>query len=158
MVKLVRVDDRFIHGQILESWIPYLDAEVVLVVNDDLANDSFQKTIMSLALPDKIELQIVPVDAVCKYITEYADNSVFVITSSITDAYRIHAMGVSYPCLNLGNMGMCECSRQFSYSVWIDEMQISLIEKLIAVGLPVTLQSVPREQSQDMAVVIEGSN
>ena len=61
---LVRVDDRFIHGQILESWIPYLKAQSVVVVNDILAGDHFQKTIMSMAIPDRITLRIVSLDEV----------------------------------------------------------------------------------------------
>lgn len=53
-ILLVRVDDRFIHGQILESWIPFLKAQSVVVANDALASDHFQKTIMSMAIPDRI--------------------------------------------------------------------------------------------------------
>ncbi len=157
MVKLVRVDDRFIHGQILESWIPHLDAEVVIVVNDVLAADSFQKTIMSLALPDRIELQIIPVAEIGKYLggPEYSDRSILVITSNIIDAYKIYRGGVSFGCLNVGNMGCCEGGRQFSYSVWIDPAQIEMIRQMLKDGLEVIMQTVPRESGVGMGSVID---
>ena len=40
-LRLVRVDDRFIHGQILEAWIPYLGADGVVIINDRLSSDEF---------------------------------------------------------------------------------------------------------------------
>lgn len=31
---LVRVDSRLVHGQIIETWLPYLKASRIVVVND----------------------------------------------------------------------------------------------------------------------------
>ncbi|HQP30651.1 MAG TPA: PTS sugar transporter subunit IIB, partial [Deltaproteobacteria bacterium] len=53
-IVLVRVDDRLIHGQILESWIPFIKAQCVVVANDALAGDQFQRAILSMAIPDRI--------------------------------------------------------------------------------------------------------
>ncbi len=61
-IVLVRIDDRFIHGQILEAWIPYLDAQAVIVANDCLASDDFQKAIMAMAIPDRIFFQIISIN------------------------------------------------------------------------------------------------
>ena len=45
----VRVDNRLIHGQVVEAWVPYVGAHSILVGNDDLAQDELQQEIMAQA-------------------------------------------------------------------------------------------------------------
>ncbi len=156
-ILLVRVDDRFIHGQILESWIPHLQAQSVIVVNDALACDHFQKTIMSMAIPERIMLRIVSLSqAHCMAENEEPDEKrTLVIVSSIKDAYALYAGGFGFPKLNIGNNKSTECSKQLSYSVWVDEEDLMLLKKLMDNGVEVSLQSVPRERFIDMKSILD---
>ncbi|MEN6473094.1 MAG: PTS sugar transporter subunit IIB, partial [Syntrophaceae bacterium] len=88
-IVLVRVDDRLIHGQILESWIPFLKAQCVVVANDALAGDQFQRAILSMAIPDRIKVRIVTVEETQGLSSdpELAGLSTLVIVSSLLDAY-----------------------------------------------------------------------
>ena len=151
-ILLVRVDDRFIHGQILESWIPFLKAQSVVVANDALASDHFQKTIMSMAIPDRIALRIVTLDEVTCLAQDMDldDKRTLVIVSSIKDAYALYSKGFRFLKLNLGNNKGGQSSRQISYSVWIDQDDLRMIRDLMNQGVDVSLQSVPRERLIDM--------
>jgi PTS system mannose-specific IIB component len=153
---LVRVDDRFIHGQILESWIPYLKAQSVVVVNDSLAEDHFQKTIMSMAIPDRITLRIVSLEEVACLAqdSELDDKRTLVIVSSIRDAHLLYSKGLQFFKLNLGNNKGGQSSRQISYSVWIDQDDLRMIRDLMDQGVEVSLQSVPRERIIDMKSIM----
>ncbi len=156
-VVLVRVDDRFIHGQILESWIPHLKAQGVIVVNDMLANDQIQKTIMSMAIPDRIRLKIVnhrdAVDLVDD--CDFQDKKCLVIVSSIKDAWLLFSNGFVFTKLNIGNNKAAGPSKQISYSVWVTYEDLELIGDLMGRGVEVTLQSVPRERLIDMKSIID---
>lgn len=155
-ILLVRVDDRFIHGQILESWIPHLNAQGVVVANDELAGDQIQKTIMSMAIPERIKLRIVSLrDATglagdC----EFNNKRTFVIVSTIKDAYRLYTAGLPFKTLNIGNNKATADSRQISYSVWVDRTDLLLVRELIDRGIDVNLQSVPRERLIDMRSIL----
>ena len=155
-ILLVRVDDRFIHGQILEAWIPFLNAQSVIVANDTLASDDFQKTIMSMAIPERINLRIVPIDQV---LTLHNDKELdgkraLVIVSSIKDAYRLHTIGFEFSRLNIGNNKGTATSKQISYSVWVDQEDLEMLSLLMDQGVDVSLQSVPRERNIDMKSVL----
>ena len=50
----VRVDNRLVHGQIIESWLPFTRARMILVVNDELAADYLRQEIMR-SLGNKVE-------------------------------------------------------------------------------------------------------
>ncbi len=56
MIVLVRIDDRLVHGQVIEGWMPALDAAGLLVVSDQAAADPTQKALMELALPEGVKL------------------------------------------------------------------------------------------------------
>jgi mannose/fructose/N-acetylgalactosamine-specific phosphotransferase system component IIB len=156
-VLLVRVDDRFIHGQILESWIPHLKAQSVVVANDTLACDQIQKTIMSMAIPERIKLRIVTLDDAVhlKDDRELDGKRTLVIVSNIKDAHRLFSLGLEFNKLNIGNNKTANSSRQISYSVWVDSEDMSLIKALMDNGIEVTLQSVPRERLIDMKSIID---
>jgi len=157
-MKLVhlRVDDRFIHGQILEAWIPHTRAEGLVVVNDALAADSFQKTIMSMAVPDRICLRIVALadfPALLKS-RELERRNVMVIVASIQDACELQRQGLAFKELNLGNLATSEGATQLSFSVWIREVEVALLRQLLAAGVDVNVQAVPRERAIDLRSIM----
>lgn len=155
-IVLVRVDDRFIHGQILESWIPFLKAQSVIVANDTLSQDQFQKTIMSMAIPEKILFRIVSVQEVLHLMDDQNldGKRTLIIVSTIADAYTLFTSGVRFPSLNLGNTKASEGARQVSYSVWINERDLGYLKLLMNTGVNIGLQSVPRERLIDMKSLI----
>ena len=155
-ILLIRVDDRFIHGQILEAWIPFLKAQSVIVANDSLASDDFQKTIMSMAIPERIILRIVSLDEILKLEQdkELDGKRTLVIVSSIKDAYKLHEIGLDFSVLNIGNNKGTDSSKQISYSVWVDRQDLDMLSDLMEDGIDVNLQSVPRERNIDMKSII----
>jgi mannose/fructose/N-acetylgalactosamine-specific phosphotransferase system component IIB len=51
---LVRVDCRLIHGQVVETWVPHTGANCLVVANDDLVGNTFQRSVMEIAVPPDI--------------------------------------------------------------------------------------------------------
>ena len=44
MIKLVRLDYRLLHGQVVFSWTGHVGAQRIIVVDDDAANDEMKKS------------------------------------------------------------------------------------------------------------------
>ena len=51
MIQALHLDDRLIHGQVAISWTRYLDANVLLVINDRIVNDNTRKMALKMAVP-----------------------------------------------------------------------------------------------------------
>ena len=49
-----RVDNRLVHGQVIEAWLPYTGARHLIVANDELAADALRQQIIELAVPQRI--------------------------------------------------------------------------------------------------------
>jgi len=66
---LIRIDNRLVHGQILEAWIPFISASHIVVVNDDVADDPFRESIIKMAVPREIEIRIYNIEEFARNIT-----------------------------------------------------------------------------------------
>ena len=60
MITLVRVDNRLIHGQVVEAWLPHLKVSRVVVADDEAASSPLIRAAMALAVQSAIEVQILP--------------------------------------------------------------------------------------------------
>ena len=52
MIKLTRIDDRLVHGQVAFTWVSSLGIDCLVVANEKIAKDEFQKMAMGLHVPD----------------------------------------------------------------------------------------------------------
>jgi PTS system mannose-specific IIB component/fructoselysine and glucoselysine-specific PTS system IIB component len=60
-IVLFRVDERLIHGQVVVGWGGPLDAERIVVVDDDIADSPWEQELYCLGVPPEIEASFVAV-------------------------------------------------------------------------------------------------
>lgn len=119
----VRVDNRLIHGQIIETWLPYTRANHLLVVNDDLAADELQQQIVSLAVPGRVNITFVRIDALQDVIARrgLALDSTLVLFANCKDARRSAEKGFALDVLNIGNLHYSPGKRQLCAHVAVSD-------------------------------------
>ena len=149
-IALVRVDNRLVHGQILEAWVPFIEAKCILVVDDNSAGDFFCETVIRMAVPSEIEVNIYSVD-------DFAANYVYahgkgkktiVLFSNIADALKAYQAGFHFEKLNIGNIHHEEYKVCCAPSVFLCETEIQDVFKLLEdEGVAVELKRVPREKA-----------
>ena len=67
-IVLTRVDSRLIHGQVMTKWVNQVQANKIVIVSDELANDEFMKSIYLLSAPAGITVDcLTAADAVKSY-------------------------------------------------------------------------------------------
>src|SRR6266516_4057738 len=64
MIALLRVDNRLLHGQILEAWVPRLKIGRIVVADDEAAASRLARAAMTLCLPPELAADVVPVGQV----------------------------------------------------------------------------------------------
>ena len=74
---LTRVDDRLIHGQVITSWVRSNYIQVIVIVDDKIATDKTQLSVLKLSAPAGIKLYALSTE---KYIEKSKQG--------ILDAYR----------------------------------------------------------------------
>ena len=104
-----RVDNRLVHGQVIEGWLPYVAARHLIVANDAMSADLLQQQIVSLAVPEQVAIHFVPVDALLETLACCGESSL-VLYADCQDARRALESGVDIRALNIGNLpGLPAC-------------------------------------------------
>lgn len=155
-ITLVRVDNRLIHGQILEAWLPFTQASCIVVVDDEVADDFFRETVIRMAVPRDIEVIVSGVQEFARDFT-YATGQgkkTIVLFSTIANACIAFSAGFKFKKLNLGNVhhehGKEEGVR-CSSCIFLDNNDIQCVLNLMdADGVRVELQRVPQEEPMDV--------
>ncbi|MGV8080682.1 MAG: PTS system mannose/fructose/N-acetylgalactosamine-transporter subunit IIB [Syntrophales bacterium] len=147
-IALVRIDNRLVHGQIIEAWVPYARANCIIVVDDHVASDFFRETVIKMSVPRDIETLISSVDEFPENIKGIGQKNrkAIVLFSSVKDALRAYRGGFHFERLNIGNIHNEECIQQCAPSVLLGEEDISAIRELAQEGVQVDVRRVPREK------------
>src|SRR5690606_40026465 len=56
-IVLCRIDERLIHGQVGVQWVGFAGANLVLVANDEVADDPVQQNLMEMVLAEGIAVR-----------------------------------------------------------------------------------------------------
>lgn len=155
-IVLVRVDDRLIHGQILEGWLPRTRAQELLVANDAVARDDLRKMIMQSATPYTVGLVIDSVDRIASLCreTDALEIRRMIIVENPIDALRLKRAGVPFDRLNVGNLRTNDVTVCLSRSVAVGDETLQAFRVIMEEGVQVSLQSVPYEKPVDLYKMI----
>lgn len=156
-IALVRVDNRLVHGQILEAWVPFIKASCIVVVNDDVAGDFFRETVIRMAVPREIEVIVSSTEDFAQHYTFSTGEGkkAIVLLGSIDDAVKIFHSGFRFRKLNLGNIYNGDFCKTCSSSVFLNDSDVSnLLSLLNDAEVSVELRSVPMETATDIRDII----
>ncbi len=120
-IKMVRVDERLIHGQ-GQLWIKNLGANLVIVANDEAAQNEFQQTLMSSIVPKEIGTRFWTIERTAQVIWKAAPHqTIFVVVGNPVDALKLCELGFPMDELNIGNVHSGEGKEKISQFSYLDE-------------------------------------
>jgi PTS system mannose-specific IIB component len=148
-VALVRVDNRLVHGQVLEAWLPALDAHGVLVADDEAAGNVLARSAMALAIPPRVKFEVLRLDAAADALKPGGKGPpsprTLILLRDVRDAAALHEKGVELPQLNLGNVHFAAGRKQVSPSVFLDASEVQTLSALAQAGTQVEIRAVPTD-------------
>lgn len=146
----VRIDERLIHGQVAGIWAPSLHTQRIIVINDEAAADSLQKSSLRMAAPTSMRLSVLPVESAAKNIRsgKYGKQRLFLVFKNPTDVLRYLKAGGKLTHVKVGNMSYKEGSKDITKSIKVLE-EIDVFESIAAMDINVTAQLVPNDPVVD---------
>ncbi|MHB8769650.1 MAG: PTS sugar transporter subunit IIB [Syntrophales bacterium] len=150
-ITLVRVDNRLVHGQILEAWVPFLQASCIIVVDDQVASDYYCETVIRMAVPREVDVVICGTQDFADAYSFHrgSGQKTIVLFSKIADALTVYRRGYHFDTLNIGNVYNEDCRLCCTPSVLLSDVDIRDISALHGEGVKIELRRVPREKPAD---------
>ncbi|WP_032122387.1 PTS sugar transporter subunit IIB [Clostridium amazonitimonense] len=133
MIKLLRIDDKLLHGQVAFSWVRNLKIHTIIIADDKVAYDEFSKMTLGLSKPTGVNLIIVEVDEAIELLKSHVNSgmNVMAIVSSVDNAYRIIYNIPEIKSLNLGVLRKNYNSVSLTHDIAINENEVKLCKEIL---------------------------
>ncbi|CQR46283.1 PTS system mannose-specific EIIAB component [Paraliobacillus sp. PM-2] len=150
-ILLTRIDNRLIHGQVGMTWTNTLGANLVVVANDEVAEDDVQQNLMDMVLPDTAQSRYFTIEKTIRIIEKAAPRQkILLVVRTPQDALRLVEGGVPIKEINVGNIHFAEGKKQISPTVSLDEKDIETFKKLNELGVELEVRGIPNESGFDL--------
>ena len=156
MIKMTRIDHRLLHGQVAVAWAHALQVDCILIVNDDVAHDEFQKSLMKMAKPHGVKLIFKSIAATADAINlgKTDTYSVYVIVKTILDAQTLCELCPSIQYINLGLSEIKEHAQQLGRSIYVNEDEIAALKAMSKKGIQIVMQQTPSDRGVDVVSIL----
>jgi len=142
-IVFVRIDDRLIHGQVATTWVRSFNIEQIAVINDTLANDPIQTSVVKMAAPVGVNaVLLTKKDFVKAYKKGFKKRTMLILTNP-HDVLSLVEEGVRISSLNVGGMKFTYGKRRITESVFATKGDIEAFNRLVDHGVKIELQMVP---------------
>ncbi len=150
-IVLSRIDERLVHGQVGVQWVGFVNANLVIVANDAVANDEIQKNLMEMVVADGIGIRFWSLQKTIDTIHKAADRQkILLVCKTPSDFLTLVNGGVEISRINVGNMHFCQGKEQIHKTVSVDKDDISAFKALQEKGIESFIQGVPTEKEIDL--------
>ncbi|OGR45381.1 MAG: hypothetical protein A2X35_03825 [Elusimicrobia bacterium GWA2_61_42] len=157
MIILYRVDDRLVHGQVVEGWVPHLRAEELAVVSDEISGDEMRRAIMRFATPEEVDLKIMTVAEASAYLPEAATSAkkVLLLLPGLSEAVALMDKGIKFPSLNIGGMHYSAGKNlSIGKAIFLNDQDCASLRTLSSAGIKIEGRGVPSDSPVDLMEAI----
>jgi mannose/fructose/N-acetylgalactosamine-specific phosphotransferase system component IIB/mannose/fructose-specific phosphotransferase system component IIA len=153
-IGLVRLDYRLLHGQVVFSWVTKVNADRIIVVDNEAAGDEVKKGALKLAKPSGVRLNIFTVERALSKMAKLntlGERVMFVFgnTKELLEFSRSYR----FDSVNLGATANHDGAQQIGgkgSSVFLDDAQRSDINELLKLKTKIYVQQTPTYQRVDI--------
>lgn len=145
-IVLYRVDERLIHGQVVVGWGSKLHPERIIVVDDALAESTWEQDLYSLGLPDNVDATFATVAGARAQLPGWRDGAVRVLllTRDLDSMRRLAAGGaLTGEEINIGGIHYAPGRQAVLPYLYLSEDERGEMAEIAAQGAIVSARDLP---------------
>lgn len=156
-IKLVRLDFRLIHGQVIAKWFGQIMGNEIVIIDDDLSQDSFMASIYEMSAPVDSKVHVYSVEDAVKKVEDgtFASGKVLVLFKNVDQVFKAVEKGFKIDELQIGGLGSAPGRINVYGPINLDDHDASLLKKIADQGTNIYLQQVPEEAKMTFSKVLE---
>jgi mannose/fructose/N-acetylgalactosamine-specific phosphotransferase system component IIB len=145
-IVLCRIDDRLIHGQVVIGWGRPFGINLIILVDDQVAQSDWEQELYRMAVDPDIEVSFASVADAAAHLQEWQTNGKrgLVLTGDLESMAALHA---SHPeiihRINLGGIHHRPGRRERLPYVYLTDQELRRLATLETEGAIITAQDVP---------------
>ena len=145
-----RIDERLVHGQIIEAWLPYLKAAMLVIANDELPGNELSRQIMLMAVPSRVRAEFLPLRALSSFLASKTDSrqNTLVLFAGCVDARRAYELGTPMMICNIGNVHYAVGRRRLCPHAALSVEDENSLRFLQNCGVTLDFRSIPADKPE----------
>lgn len=156
-ITLARVDDRLVHGQVMQVWTKGHGTNAAYVIDDATAADEFMKEIYeSTQSTGGLAIKVFSSDSIVDEWNknQFGDDNVALIFKSIAYVKKAVDGGVPIKELNVGGIAIKPGTTKVIESVGLSKDDAELCKALDAAGVKVYFQKIPSSENVSLSAAL----
>ncbi len=144
-ILLTRIDNRLVHGQVGVTWTKTIGANLIVVCDEEAANDQLQQQLMTFtAKSSGVGIRFFTVDFTAQVIDNASpDQKIFLVVKTPATVRALIEKGVHLKDINVGNMHFSNGKRALTKKVYVDDQDMADLKFAAEQGSNVYCQDVP---------------
>lgn len=144
-ILLTRIDNRLIHGQVGVTWTMTLGANLIVVADDEVAENSLMQQLMATtAKSSGAGVRFFTIQKTIDVIHKANEKQkIFLVCKTPQTVRKLVDGGVPIDVVNVGNMHFSTGKKQISKKVYVDDADLEDLLYLQDKGIQVYIQDVP---------------
>lgn len=152
MLKIVRLDDRLVHGQIINNWCTNEDITEIIVVNKEVANNELRKTIIQMSVPQEINILFCDVnDALDIYEEESNYEKLMMVFGNPFEIIEFIEGGGKLNSINIGGISFKKGRSRLSTALYVNEEELEALKKIYEKNIELEIRILPTDKSIDFS-------
>ena len=145
---LIRIDDRVIHGQVVEGWARVLRIKHILVVDEAICKDDMRKMLYCMAVPNTMKVSFKTIKEAAQQVKQHEFDPVrtLVLFSEPAAVLEFVKLGVQIKSINVGGIHYDEGKRQVLKFVSVTPDDVEVFHQLAEQGIEVEARAVPTDE------------
>lgn len=146
-IVLCRIDSRLIHGQVMTKWVNQSQANKIVVVSDELAQDEFMLEIYLLSAPAGVKIDCYGIEDTIKNWKEnqFGSGKVLLLLPDLKSVKEVYDGGVEVSQIQVGGLGGAPNRKVVFQNITLDDADVETLEYLNGKGIDIIFQTIPED-------------
>jgi len=151
-VEMLRIDDRFIHGQVVVGWCPHIKPDLLILCDDEIARSDWERKIYQDAGAN-CETRVCSVRETAQLLQsdQLRNKKLLVVVESPHVVVQLFELGVPITAVNVGGMHYEPGKRKVAPFIYVDDHDLADFQFLHDHRITLTGKDVPSCKPLDVA-------
>ncbi len=163
MIKLLRLDERLIHGQIAIKWSRHLSVDSIVVINEGAAHNEIIKKSLLMAAPQNIKVAIMGMENGLKLLNDPRAEgmSILVLVGTPQEVLQLLNSVKGIQKVNIGNYGRVaqkegsEFRKAYRNNLYLYDKEVEILKEIVNTGVDCIYQTTPEETPEPIKNIIK---
>ncbi|PMC58966.1 PTS mannose/fructose/sorbose transporter subunit IIB [Dolosicoccus paucivorans] len=151
-IVLARIDQRLVHGIVVTQWTSAVNAQRIMVIDDEVAVDEPRKAAMRMSKPAGTGMSLIDTETAVNNFKSgrYDNHNVLLVVNNVDILLKLLDEGIDIPKVNVGIMLDSDERQKYTSHFAATDEELHKLKEIETRGTPVTIQFAPSDKEEPL--------